>query len=413
MRHNTILVADHEERNRRNLAISLRNRGYTVLTAATPNEAIERAVLSHPHLILSDTQFPGGCGFEFCSKLRKTKDLGKVPFVFLSRDNSDASRVQAIETGATDYLIKPAYISDILARVERLIREYRRNKKRPAHRTEFQGQFGPMQLTELILNIEEKKQTGTIQLHLGEESGILYFANGHIADAELGKISGSKALYRLLTWESARFHVQVCPINRTNAFARTNAALLAQASEEHTIWECLLKHLPPLNSVSIQTRGDLIQTHLPPDADSVLRLFDGQHTLQEVLNRSPLSDRSTLDLMCELHVQGIVVSRQAALQKKRRLFPPPPAPKETLLEITGFEADSPPPPKRRRTTRRRFSIRSFNPWLRKEDVTNGVSLENLAEEIQLLKQSGSSRKGWLMAVGIVGLLGACLAVALN
>ena len=413
MRHNTILVADHEEKNRRNLAISLRNRGYTVLTAANPNEAIERAVLSQPHLIVSETQFPEGCGFEFCSKLRKTEELQKVPFIFLSRDNSNASRVQAIETGATDYLIKPAYISDILARVERLIQEYKRNKKRPAHREEFQGKLGPMQLSELILNVEEKKQTGTIQLHFGEDSGILYFANGHIADAELGKISGSKALYRLLTWESARFHVQVCPINRTNAFARTNAALLAQASEEHTIWECLLKHLPPLDSVSIQTKGDLTQTHLPPDADSVLRLFDGQHTLQEVLNRSPLSDRSTLDLMCELHVQGIVVSRLAPLQKEHRLFPPPPAPREMLLKIANFEADPPSPPKRRRTTRRRFSIRAFNPWVRKEDASNGVSLENLAEEIQLLKQSESSRKGWLMAMGIVGLIGAWLAVALT
>ena len=161
MRHNTILVADHEEKNRRNLAISLRNRGYTVLTAANPSEAIERAVFSHPELIVSDTQFPGGCGFEFCSKLRKTKDLQKIPFIFLSRDNSNASRVQAIETGATDYLIKPAYIVDILARVERLIQEYKRNKERPAHREEFQGKLDPTQLSELILNIEEKKHCQT------------------------------------------------------------------------------------------------------------------------------------------------------------------------------------------------------------------------------------------------------------
>ena len=93
---------------------------------------------------------------------------------------------------------------------------------------------------------------------------------------------------------------------------------------------------------------------------------------------------------------------------------PAPTPKETLLEIDDFEAEPPPPPKRRRTTRRRFSIRAFNPWLRKEeDATNGISLDNLAEEIQLLKQAQSPRKGWLMVMGVVGLVGACLAIALT
>jgi len=413
MNHTTILVADYEARNCGNLAILLGNQGYNVLRAATPTQAIQTAALHQPHLILSDTQFAGESGFEFCSKLRQHKELRKIPFVFLSRDNSNASRVQAIETGATDYLIRPAFISDILARIERVIRDYKCLLQDPAPRNEFLGQLEQIHLSDLIVDIQEQKQTGRIKLHQENESGTLYFAEGHIVDAELGKISGSKALYRLLTWETAQFHVQIGPINRPHAFQRTNAALLSEAAEETTIWDCLRNHLPPLNSVSVQTKRDLSEAYLPPHADSVLGLFDDQRTLQEILNDSHLSDRTTLDLMCELHVQGLVVSRQSAPKAVVKPFAPPQAPKQMVLEDADIEADSLALPTRRRTKRRRFSIRAFNPWLRKEDATNGVSLDNLTHEIQLLKQSQTSRKGWLVALGLIGLLGASLAIALS
>ena len=413
MNHNTILVADHEALNCTNLAVLLRNQGYTVLQAGSPTEAIQTATQKKPHLILSNTQFGGECGFEFCSKLRQDTQLRKIPFVFLSRDTSNASRVQAIETGATDYLIRPAYVSDILARIERFIGDYKRRMENPAPRTEFQGQLDEIHLSDLILTIQEKEESGLIKLHQDDESGTLYFANGHIADAELGKISGSKALYRLLSWETAQFHVQIGPMNRTNRFKRTNAALVSEAAEERTMWECLRTHLPPLHSVSIQTTRDPSQAYLPPNANSVLKLFDDQRTLQEILNHSHLSDRATLDLMCELHVQGIVVSRQPVQKPVIKPFAPPQAPKEMVLKATDFEADSPPIPTRRKTNRRRFSIRAFNPWQRKDDATNDVSLDNLAQEIQLLKQAESQRKNWLGILALLGLLGAGLAIALT
>jgi CheY-like chemotaxis protein len=115
----TILVVDDVPQNVRLLEAVLAPRGYTVVTATSGEEALER--LDGVDLVLLDVVMPGIDGYEVCRRLRADERTSFLPVVMVTASGEQEKR-EAIEAGADDFVAKPFDHDELLARVRSLLR---------------------------------------------------------------------------------------------------------------------------------------------------------------------------------------------------------------------------------------------------------------------------------------------------
>lgn len=114
-----VLVVDDESQITRVLRHSLTAHRYDVRTAADGLSAIDTFRDWHPDLIITDLQMPEMNGIELCREIRKTS---KVPIIVLSVKGEERIKVDALDAGADDYVLKPFGIDELLARVRAALR---------------------------------------------------------------------------------------------------------------------------------------------------------------------------------------------------------------------------------------------------------------------------------------------------
>ena len=119
MTQQTILVVDDEPPMRKLLSSSLKASGYAVREAADGSEAL-KLIDEHPFdLLLLDVNMPGPNGLQVLQALRRSADM---TVLILSGRGRERDKVEALDLGADDYLIKPFGIAELLARVKVLLR---------------------------------------------------------------------------------------------------------------------------------------------------------------------------------------------------------------------------------------------------------------------------------------------------
>ncbi|MGB8655182.1 MAG: response regulator transcription factor [Candidatus Acidiferrales bacterium] len=119
MNSGAILVVDDEPQIRRVLRTTLASHGYTVIESKSGDEALEALRKNRADLILLDLNMPGLSGLETCREIRTTSD---VPIIMLTVRNSERDKVQALDAGADDYVVKPFGVEELLARVRAALR---------------------------------------------------------------------------------------------------------------------------------------------------------------------------------------------------------------------------------------------------------------------------------------------------
>ena len=106
------------------LEITLTAKGYRVIEAASGREGIALAASVQPECILLDLSLPDLDGQEVIKKLREWYEN---PVIILSVRNSEDDIVRALESGASDYVIKPFRTAELIARIRVAVRQNRRN----------------------------------------------------------------------------------------------------------------------------------------------------------------------------------------------------------------------------------------------------------------------------------------------
>ncbi len=122
----TILIIDDEEIIRNVLKSSLGQEEYIVLTAFDGIDGYEKAVKYNPDLILLDIMMPDIDGYEVLKRLKKDLRTAGIPIIFLTAKVDAEERVAGLEAGAVDYITKPFYSKEVIARIKihLKIREY-------------------------------------------------------------------------------------------------------------------------------------------------------------------------------------------------------------------------------------------------------------------------------------------------
>ena len=117
-----LLIVEDEPRLLRNLQDGLEEEGYEVLTAATGEEGCALAATQSIDLVMLDLMLPGRSGLDVLRQLRKSGFA--QPILILTAKDSIDDRVQGLDHGADDYLVKPFAFAELLARVRALLRRH-------------------------------------------------------------------------------------------------------------------------------------------------------------------------------------------------------------------------------------------------------------------------------------------------
>ena len=119
MNDTTILVVEDEAQIRRVLRTTLSTSGYDVIEAKDGQEAVDMVIRERPALILLDVNMPEMSGLEACSKIRLSFD---GPIIMVTVRNSERDKIQALDSGADDYVVKPFTMGELLARIRAALR---------------------------------------------------------------------------------------------------------------------------------------------------------------------------------------------------------------------------------------------------------------------------------------------------
>ena len=114
-----LLLVEDDPAVRASLRRRLRFEGFQVEVAERGEEALEKFPLVKPDLVLLDVMLPGMDGFTVAERIRESSS---VPILMLTARDAVEDRVEGLECGADDYLIKPFEMPELIARLRALLR---------------------------------------------------------------------------------------------------------------------------------------------------------------------------------------------------------------------------------------------------------------------------------------------------
>jgi DNA-binding response OmpR family regulator len=100
------------------LKYNLEKEGYSLTGMQTGKGALEACRQTRPDLILLDIMLPDSDGLDICKGIRKDAELASTPVIFLTARASETDRIVGLEIGANDYVVKPFFVRELIARIK-------------------------------------------------------------------------------------------------------------------------------------------------------------------------------------------------------------------------------------------------------------------------------------------------------
>ncbi len=193
-----ILIVDDDPRITDLLRRVLAYEGYSVASAASGSEALNRSLERPPDLVVLDIMLPGLDGLEVAQRLRAAGD--NVPILMLTARDTVADRVKGLETGADDYLVKPFAPEELVARVKALLRRSQEERHevlryadveldtgtRVAHRGAREIDLSPTEYELLALFMRRPRQVLTREIILDRVWGMDFEGSSNVMEVYIG-----------------------------------------------------------------------------------------------------------------------------------------------------------------------------------------------------------------------------------
>ena len=114
----TVLIVDDKPQNLRLISDFLAEQGFDLMLTRSGAQALKKARLATPDLVLLDVRMPETDGFEVCRRLKADPQTADVPVIFMTAVDDTAHKVEGFRLGAVDYVTKPIQREELLARIQ-------------------------------------------------------------------------------------------------------------------------------------------------------------------------------------------------------------------------------------------------------------------------------------------------------
>jgi CheY-like chemotaxis protein len=317
-----ILIVDSDESILRILDLTLRQVGYSVGLASNREEAIKR-LADGPDLVIAAASDPDALAF--CRLVKQTGEP-LPPAVILISDPGLENKTRGLEAGADDFVVKPIYVQEVVSRARALLQRRERERlelsahapapvaaegaETPAPSDHpFVSDIGDVPLVDLLRAISAHQKSGVAVITAASGArGEIFFRQGNAVDAEVGRLSGRDAVYRLFCWSSGRLEIEWKSIRRKDTIEMRPHDLLMEALRRVDEWRRLLAGLPPLDTIFEVDYRVLAErlADIPDEVNRILRLFDGMRTFLQIIDDCGLSDLDAAAAIGKLCQERIV-----------------------------------------------------------------------------------------------------------
>lgn len=115
-----VLIVDDSPTERYFLTDILVKKGYSVSTAESGEEALQKIKADKPELILMDVVMPGQNGFQVTRSIARDPETQHVPIIICTSKGQETDRIWGLRQGARDYIVKPVDPAELLAKIAAL-----------------------------------------------------------------------------------------------------------------------------------------------------------------------------------------------------------------------------------------------------------------------------------------------------
>ncbi|HEY5936565.1 MAG TPA: response regulator [Kofleriaceae bacterium] len=232
-----VLVADDDAWILRMVATVLEKRGYSVETAVDGEDALARALVRTPDLLITDVMMPKMDGWALVRQLRSHSELAMLPVIFLTALSSEDDRIRGFRLGADDYVTKPFRFEELDLRVAKTLRRTQvamQETREQLGGTSLRGDLSQVGLSSLLILIELERKTGLLQLRApnGPSAQVLV-REGKVVHARLDEAEepvDAECVYYLLTWGAGEFEFIACLVEGVDRVNVSTTHLLMEAA---------------------------------------------------------------------------------------------------------------------------------------------------------------------------------------
>jgi len=129
LRGSTLLIVDDKPQNLRLLSDFLAEQGFELMLSRSGAQALEKARLATPDLVLLDLRMPEMDGFEVCKRLKSDPATADIPVIFMTAEDDTRAKVEGFALGAVDYITKPVQREELVARIQHHLQLHRLQKE--------------------------------------------------------------------------------------------------------------------------------------------------------------------------------------------------------------------------------------------------------------------------------------------
>lgn len=128
-----ILIVDDEEDILEIISYNLKSAGYETVTAKDGSEAVQKAKIFRPDLIMLDIMMPNKNGIDTCKEIRRLPEFKETMVLFLTALNDEKSEIEGLNMGADDYIAKPIKPRLLVSRINALFRRLNKVEDQQMH----------------------------------------------------------------------------------------------------------------------------------------------------------------------------------------------------------------------------------------------------------------------------------------
>jgi DNA-binding response OmpR family regulator len=170
-----ILIVDDDVDSLKLIGLMLQRQGYDIVVASSGQQALDKAHVDIPDLIILDIMMPDMDGYEVCRRLRHDSDTQGIPIIMFTAKTMVDDKVAGFEAGADDYLTKPTHPAELASRVKAVLARSAAQRTSSGERAltiGFMGAKGGTGTTTLASNVAaafaQQDSTVLADLRLGQ-----------------------------------------------------------------------------------------------------------------------------------------------------------------------------------------------------------------------------------------------------
>ena len=271
--------------------------GIEVLPADGPAQARDSAEKANAELIVAGTSSSGA--EQLLRGLREQLQGTPLPILWVG---NGIDRGNARHLGATETLRQPMFVRDVVTMGKLLTSpKAGRSSGSAGELSDYAGLFYMLRALTAV------ERTGVLTLVRGLRRGELRFFRGEVTSAQVGVLHGLAALHQLLLWTDARFDLRDEDVVRRRQIPLGPEETLQDASRFLSEIRSVANGLSPsgVYEQDIERLGRIAAT-IPTAVHPVLRLFDGNRTIADVIEDSPFRVFETLRIAHRLCHMGVI-----------------------------------------------------------------------------------------------------------